>query len=91
MSVKGIGKFLNDKSLKVMFFLHDHNTDKFTFTEICKLKFYSSDSKLNDFLKSAVKRGLIKKTMINGQRRKYAYYEIKAEANKLIEEIIKYL
>ncbi len=70
---------------RLMVFLHDHNREKFSFSELKNMSFFSSSSRLSNFLKFGVEKNLLKKTFVKTNKRKYAMYEIRLWANRFAE------
>jgi len=82
----GFGAISKDR-LNLMAFLYDHAEAKFSFTELNKMRFFSSSSRLSNFLVYAVRHGFIKKTVGSNNNHPTALYEIRAEANDFIEKL----
>ena len=76
-------KTLNKSLLNLLIFLYRHNTDKFSATELNKMRFFSSYAKLEEGLNLGIQKKLIKKAMNNEK----PIFEIKAEANELARQI----
>jgi len=70
---------------RLLVFLHKHNKEKFNFTTLKDMRFFSNGQRLNEFLKYGVARQLIKRTEEKINSQKNVFYEIKAEANEFAE------
>ena len=76
---------LNSSSIRLLKFLRNHNEERFNFSELSNMRFFSSNTRLNYFLKVAIEKSWIKKTIVYANGRKFALYEIKAKANEFVD------
>jgi len=78
-------------AMRLLVYLHKHNNEKFNFTALKKMQFFSNANRLNAFLNFCVARKIIKKTYERIDGRRNAFYEIKAEWNTFaayLEELL---
>jgi hypothetical protein len=84
-------KYFTYDMVRIMLFLQKHNRERFSFSELKNMHFFSNGTRLNDFLKFAVGKDLLKKTMVKCGSRTYAMYEIRAWANDFADYLEKFV
>lgn len=75
---------LNHSQIRLLVFLFNHNRERFTFSELHDLRFFSSRTTLSKFLKWGCDKKLLKRSENIIHRRKYASYEISSWANDFV-------